>query len=240
VAAAVFTGGTAGDVVAAEGPPPPATVGEVVATHGVATSWSRQSAVMFCGWVCFLISSGSPHARPVGRTCGEPGEIELGPIVVGSNGPRSSTWVGHARAPAPLGCRVMVSTRASPSSQARVHWLMLHAQSASRVLAVLVVLVVLVVVVVVAVVVVVDVAAVAVVVNVAVAVDVVAVVAVVTVVVVATVVIVCVVVLVAVVIVDVVVVAVVVVVLAVVAVVVVVVVSGHSPSPGLQSGTSAW
>ena len=25
----------------------------------------------------FLISSGSPHVRPMGRTCGEPDEIEL-------------------------------------------------------------------------------------------------------------------------------------------------------------------
>ena len=34
--------------------------------------------------------------------------------------PGTSAWVGHARAPAPLGCRVMVSTRASPSSQAKI------------------------------------------------------------------------------------------------------------------------
>ena len=34
---------------------------------------------MFFGWVLFLISSGSPHVRctPMGRTCGEPNEIEL-------------------------------------------------------------------------------------------------------------------------------------------------------------------
>ena len=43
---------------------------------------SRTGAVMFFGWVFFLISSGSPHVRctPMGvhRACGEPDEIEIG------------------------------------------------------------------------------------------------------------------------------------------------------------------
>ena len=49
--------------------------------HGVEVQWcmvrSRKRAVKFFGWVFFLISSGSPHVRPMGRTCGEPDEIEL-------------------------------------------------------------------------------------------------------------------------------------------------------------------
>ena len=40
---------------------------------------------MFFGWAFFLISLGSPHVRPVGRTCGEPNEIELTPIGVKLN-----------------------------------------------------------------------------------------------------------------------------------------------------------
>ena len=43
---------------------------------------------MFFGWVFFLISLGSPHVRPMGRTCGEPNEIELTPIGVKLNGSR--------------------------------------------------------------------------------------------------------------------------------------------------------
>ena len=42
--------------------------------------------VIFFGWVCFLISLGSPHVRPMGRTCGEPIEIELTAIGVELNG----------------------------------------------------------------------------------------------------------------------------------------------------------
>ena len=33
-----------------------------------------------------MISSGSPHVRPMGRTCGEPDEIELTPMGVRLNG----------------------------------------------------------------------------------------------------------------------------------------------------------
>ena len=40
------------------------------------------------GWVFFLISSGSPHVRPMGRTCGEPDEIELTAMGVKLNGSR--------------------------------------------------------------------------------------------------------------------------------------------------------
>ena len=41
-------------------------------------------AVIFFGWVFFLISSGPPHVRCtlMGRTCGEPGGIELTPTGV--------------------------------------------------------------------------------------------------------------------------------------------------------------
>ena len=35
-----------------------------------------------------MISLGSPHARPVGRTCGEPKEIELTLLRVKLNGSR--------------------------------------------------------------------------------------------------------------------------------------------------------
>ena len=46
---------------------------------------SRKRAVIFFGWVLFLISLGSPHVRPMGVhcTCGEPSEIELTPITCG-------------------------------------------------------------------------------------------------------------------------------------------------------------
>ena len=46
---------------------------------------------MFFGWVFFLISLGgqAPHVRctPMGRTCGEPNEIELTAIGVILDGP---------------------------------------------------------------------------------------------------------------------------------------------------------
>ena len=48
--------------------------------------WKR--AVILFGWVFFLISSGSPHVRPMGRTCGEPDEIELTAMGVELNGSR--------------------------------------------------------------------------------------------------------------------------------------------------------
>ena len=40
----------------------------------------------FCGWVFLLLSSGSPHVRPMGRTCNAPNEIELTAIWVKLNG----------------------------------------------------------------------------------------------------------------------------------------------------------
>ena len=46
----------------------------------------RKRAVIFSGWVFFLISPCSPHVRPMGRTCGEPTEIKLTPIGVKLNG----------------------------------------------------------------------------------------------------------------------------------------------------------
>ena len=52
---------------------------------------------MFFGWVFFLISLGgqAPHIRPMGRTCGEPNEIELNPIGVELNGPRRVPTAFH-------------------------------------------------------------------------------------------------------------------------------------------------
>ena len=44
--------------------------------------------LIFFGWVFFLNSSGSPHVRPMGSTCGEPTEIELTPIGVKLDGSR--------------------------------------------------------------------------------------------------------------------------------------------------------
>ena len=53
----------------------------------------RKRAVTFSGRVFFLISVGSPHVRPMGRTCGEPTEIELTPIGVELNGSgRAPAW----------------------------------------------------------------------------------------------------------------------------------------------------
>ena len=45
----------------------------------------KKRAVTCFGWVFFLTSSGSPHVRctPMGRTCGEPDEIELTPMCGG-------------------------------------------------------------------------------------------------------------------------------------------------------------
>ena len=40
----------------------------------------RKRAVKHFGWGFFLISFGSPHVRPMERTCGEPDDIELTPI----------------------------------------------------------------------------------------------------------------------------------------------------------------
>ena len=38
---------------------------------------AKKKEGILSGWVFFLISLGSPHVRPIGRTCGEPNEIEL-------------------------------------------------------------------------------------------------------------------------------------------------------------------
>ena len=46
----------------------------------------RNRAGIIFGWVFFLISFGSPHVRPMGRTCGEQSEIELTSIGVKSDG----------------------------------------------------------------------------------------------------------------------------------------------------------
>ena len=73
--------------------------------HGVARVRSRKRAVIFFGWVFFLISYGSPHVRPMGRTCGEPDEIELTAMGVKLNGP--------AAGPTPGGGRASVATRAT-------------------------------------------------------------------------------------------------------------------------------
>ena len=59
------------------------------------TSCSRKRAVKYFGWVFFLISSGSPHVRPMGRTCGEPDEIELTAMGVKLNGSRCRHRVRH-------------------------------------------------------------------------------------------------------------------------------------------------
>ena len=59
-------------------------VGRCLAIAAVACS--RKRAVKFFGWVFFLISSGSPHVRPMGRTCGEPDEIGLTAMGVELNG----------------------------------------------------------------------------------------------------------------------------------------------------------
>ena len=48
---------------------------------------SRKRAVKLFVWEFFLISSGSPHVRPTGRTCGEPDEIELTAMGVELNVP---------------------------------------------------------------------------------------------------------------------------------------------------------
>ena len=50
---------------------------------------TKKSGEIF-GWVRFLISLGSPHVRPVGRTCRRAGEVELAPIEAELNGSRSA------------------------------------------------------------------------------------------------------------------------------------------------------
>ena len=56
----------------------------------VVEACTRRRVVIFFGWVFFLISVGgqAPHVRPMGRSCGEPNEIELTPIGVKLNGSR--------------------------------------------------------------------------------------------------------------------------------------------------------
>ena len=48
----------------------------------------EKRAVTFFGWVFFLVSLGSRHVRPMGRTCEEPNELGLAPIGVRLNDPR--------------------------------------------------------------------------------------------------------------------------------------------------------
>ena len=57
----------------------------------------RKRAVKFFGWVFFLISSGSPHVRHMGRTCGEPEEIESTAMGVKLNGSRCRCGGWRAR-----------------------------------------------------------------------------------------------------------------------------------------------
>ena len=68
-------------------PDPVATAGGLADDY-VITVTERKKSVMFFGCVFFLISFGSPHVRctPMGRTCGEPNEIELTAIRVILNG----------------------------------------------------------------------------------------------------------------------------------------------------------
>ena len=61
----------------------------VASPHGEGLPRTKKSAVFF-GWVFVLVSLGSPRVlrAHMGRSCGEPGEIELNPIGVALNGPR--------------------------------------------------------------------------------------------------------------------------------------------------------
>ena len=52
---------------------------------------TAKSGDIFRVLVFFLISSGSPHVRPMGRTCGEPDEIGLTAMGVELNGSRRCT-----------------------------------------------------------------------------------------------------------------------------------------------------
>ena len=70
----------------------------------VQRAWARTRAVTCFGWVFFLISSGSPHVRPMGRTCGAPGEIELAPVGVKLNGSRSVPFPHGASASSGPNC----------------------------------------------------------------------------------------------------------------------------------------
>ena len=47
---------------------------------------TQQSGDIYFGWVCSLVSSGSPHVHPMGRTYGEPTEIGLTAMGVKLNG----------------------------------------------------------------------------------------------------------------------------------------------------------
>ena len=94
---------------------------------------SRKRAVNVFGWVFFLISSGSPHVRPMGvhRTWGEPVEIELTAMGVKLNGSRcrcarpatrrpSRRWrrTGRRRASS-RGSRKAATSRAARAARAR-------------------------------------------------------------------------------------------------------------------------
>ena len=56
-----------------------------------------KTAVMFCGWGCFLISLGLPRVMRahMGDTCGEPNEIELTALT---DGITASFCLGPVRA----------------------------------------------------------------------------------------------------------------------------------------------
>ena len=75
---------------------------------------SRKRAVNVFGWVFFLISSGSPHVRPVGRACGEPDENGLTAMGVELN--------GSGRVPlAPFGYVCSNTTASAYLPRARAH-----------------------------------------------------------------------------------------------------------------------
>ena len=75
---------------------------------------------MYFGWVFFLISSGSPHVRctPVGRTCGEPDEIESTAMGVKLNGSRRVR--DHVSPVAPLDRKVVLRPRGACSRKRAV------------------------------------------------------------------------------------------------------------------------
>ena len=55
---------------------------------GPGRSARGKEAATFFGWVFLSISLDPPHVHPVGRTCGEPTEIELTPVGVELSGTR--------------------------------------------------------------------------------------------------------------------------------------------------------
>ena len=67
-----------------EAPPKPRRLVDVGA---VGVGWAKKSGKCFRVGI-FLMLSGSPHVRQMGRACGEPDEIELTAIGVKLNGSR--------------------------------------------------------------------------------------------------------------------------------------------------------